>query len=58
MVETEKKIEDERKHVIGKRQALEHEGRMAQERIGHMAKDPHHDGLQSSRNRGGQGRNF
>lgn len=58
MVETERKIDDERKQVIGKRQALEHETRMAQERIGAMAKDPQHEGLQSNRNRSGPGRNF
>ena len=59
MNETEKKIDDERKTVIGKRQALEQEGRMAQERIGNLAKnDPNADGLQSSRNRTGPGRNF
>lgn len=57
MVETEKKIDDERKGMIGKRQALEHEGRMAQERIGNMTRDPHHEGLQSNRNKTGS-RNF
>lgn len=55
MIETEKKIEDERKTVIGKRQAIDQESRMAQERIATMAREPHTENHPSNRNKVSQG---
>jgi hypothetical protein len=48
MLDTEKRIDDERRQVIGKRQALEQDSRMAQERVG----------AEGTKRSGNAGRNF